>query len=138
MKGQRPELKAVDGGLLKTPAMPSHLPADMKDEWRITCADLVGRGLLTTASIPLVETYVGALWMARECRKAIEEYGVLVKAEKGQIKPNPAAAMLSKASETIARLGDDLGISAVSRSRPGIRSQTISHDEETDPISKWL
>lgn len=132
MKGQRPTLQAVDGGLLKTPSMPSHVPATMKEDWRTVCADLIGRGLLTNASVPLLETYIGALWMARECRKAIETYGVLIKAEKGQPKPNPAAAMLAKAQETIARLGDDLGISTVSRNRPGIKSQTRQNDEEND------
>jgi len=137
MTGSRPQLKAVDGGLLKSPPMPAHLPSSMRDDWRTTASDLVGRGLLNQASIPMLETYVGALWMARECRKAIEKHGVLIKAEKGQPKPNPAAAMLAKAQETIARLGDDLGISPVSRSRPGIKAQTRQHDEKDDPFGDF-
>ena len=137
MTGSRPQLKAVDGGLLKSPPMPSTLPPSMKDDWRIAAADLVGRGLLNTASIPVLETYIGSLWMARECRKAIEEHGVLIKAEKSQMKPNPAAAMLAKAQESIARLADDLGISPVSRSRPGIKAQVRQNDEKDDPFGNF-
>ncbi|CAM5425709.1 hypothetical protein ATER59S_02469 [Aquamicrobium terrae] len=124
MKGARPNLKAVDGGLLKAPPMPSHLPADMKDVWRTTAADLVGRGLLTTSSLPLLETYVGALWMAKECREAIAEHGVLVRGEKLQLKPNPAGAMLKASQDTVARLAADMGISAASRNSNAIRAAT--------------
>jgi P27 family predicted phage terminase small subunit len=104
----------------------------MASDWRKTCADLIGRELLTDAMLPMVETYVGALWMARKCREAIEQHGVLVGTKGGDaVKPNPAAAMLAKAQEIVARLGDDLGISAVARNRPGIRAAEKSpHDDD--------
>lgn len=117
--------------------MPSHLPSDMAYEWRTAAADLVGRGLLTPAVIAILEAYIGALWMARECRKAIAEHGVLIAAGKGGMKPNPAGAMLKAANESIARLADDLGLSPVSRARPGIRAQVKSHDEENDPFGEF-
>jgi P27 family predicted phage terminase small subunit len=137
MKGARPNLKAVDGGLLKAPAMPGHLPSDMRDVWRTTAADLIGRGLLTTSSLPLLETYVGAVWMAKECRGALAEHGVLVRGEKMQFKPNPAAAMLAKAQDTIARLAADMGISAASRNSNAIRAAQRGHGDEQSGFSNF-
>lgn len=122
MKGKRPSLKAVAGGLLRAPAMPDTLASVMATAWQETCADLMGRSLLTNAMLPMVEAYIGAVWMARECRKAIAADGPVVRNKDGVLRPNPAASMLAKANESIARLGDDLGISAVSRNRPGIRA----------------
>ncbi len=137
MKGARPNLKAVDGGLLRAPPIPKHLPDDMADVWRTTAADLVGRGLLTTSSLPLLEAYVGAIWMARECRKAIADHGVLVRGSGMQWKPNPAAAMLAKAQETIARLAADMGISAASRNSTAIRTATADHKHDSSGFSNF-
>ena len=121
MRGARPELKAIEGGLSKAPPMPVSLLKPMLKTWQTTCADMIGRGLLTTSMLPLVEAFVGAVWLARECRNCIAQYGILVTAKDGQQKPNPALAGLTKANESIARLGDDLGISPLSRNRPMLK-----------------
>lgn len=137
MKGNRPHVSALDGSLHKAPPMPTTLPSEAKADWQSAAADLAGRGLLPSAVLPVLESYVGALWMARECRKAIEKHGVLVEAKGGQWKPNPAAAMLAKSNEVIARLADDLGISPVGRSRSGIKEQASAHDQKTDPLAEF-
>lgn len=137
MKGARPNLKAVEGGLLKSPPMPSHLPPEMRETWRTTAADLVGRGLLTTSMLPLLQTYCGALWMAHQCRQAIAEHGVLVRGEKMQLKPNPAAAMLKAAQDTIARLAADMGISAASRNSNAIRAAERGHQHAESGFSDY-
>lgn len=137
MKGNRPHLSALDGSLHKAPPMPATLPAEAKADWQTAAADLAGRGLLPSAVLPVLESYVGALWMARKCREAIASYGVLVAAKGGQFKPNPAAAMLAKANEVIARLSDDLGISPVGRSRSGIKGQASEHEKNTDPLAEF-
>ncbi len=137
MKGQRPQLAALEGSLHKAPPMPATLPPEAKSDWQTAAADLVGRGLLPSSCIPVLETYVGALHVARKCREALAEHGVLVTAKGGQLKPNPAAAMLAKANETIARLAADLGISPTGRSRSGIRDQVSKHDKEIDPFAEF-
>lgn len=134
MKGARPKPEAIAGGLTRAPAMPDTLPTSMSKVWQTTVADMLGRGLLATSMLPLVETYIGALWMARECRKCIEEHGILAMGGNGARKPNPALAGLAKANEAIARLGDDLGISAVSRNRPGIKA--AEREAPNDDASK--
>lgn len=130
MRGARPELNAIEGGLNKAPPMPESLPASMKKIWQTTTADMIGRGLLTTSMLPVVETYVGALWLARECRQCIADHGVLVLAKDSQRKPNPALAGLTKAQESIARLADDLGLSPLSRNRPMLKKATPEEPDD--------
>ncbi len=137
MKGRRPELKSVDGGLLKAPPMPETLHLSMGQDWSEIASDLTGRGLLTPSAMGVVETYVGALWMARECRKAIAADGPIVRNAAGVPRPHPAAAMLAKANETISRLAYELGISAAGRNLPAIKSQVRDADDATDPLAEF-
>jgi P27 family predicted phage terminase small subunit len=121
MRGRRPELKAIDGGLLNAPPMPRTLAASMADDWNIVVADLQGRGILTTSMLAVVEVYLGAIWTARECRAAIADKGLLVQAKDLQVKPNPACAMLKAAQETVSRLAAELGLTPLSRSRKALQ-----------------
>lgn len=124
MRGKRPELKTIEGGLVKAPPMPNTLPKSMAKEWSEIAADLIGRGLLTTSSLGVLEAYVGALWMVRVCRKAIAEHGPLIHSSAGVLRPNPAAAMIAKSNETIARLSYEMGISAAGRNLQSIKKQS--------------
>lgn len=137
MRGRRPALAALDGGLLKAPPPPATLPPGMAEEWRTLAADLQGRGLLTSTVVTVLETYLGAVWMARECRKAILEHGPLVRAKDGQVKPNPAGAMLAKAQETVARLADELVLTPSSKSRPGNRAAAAEMARDEDPFAEF-
>jgi P27 family predicted phage terminase small subunit len=120
MRGARPQLQEIDGGLLKAPPPPDTLPPGMTETWVKIAADLQGRGLLFTSMLEILETYIGAIWLAREARKAIIADGLIVRAKDGQGKPNPASAMLKSANETVARLGAELGLTPSARSRKSI------------------
>lgn len=137
MRGKRPGLKALEGGLHRAPAPPDTIPPAVADVWRTIAADLQGRKLLTTAMLTVLETYCGAVWTARECRKALAEHGPLVRAKDGQLKSNPAGAMLKAAHETIARLADELVLTPSSKSRPGNRSLERKAEEDADPFAKF-
>lgn len=137
MRGRRPQLAAVEGGLHRAPPPPGTLPTGMEAEWRTVAADLQGRGLLTSSVLTVLETYLGAVWMARECRKAIAADGPIVRGAGGAPKPHPAAAMLAKANETIARLADELVLTPSSRSRPGNRAAAGKAADAGDPFDEF-
>lgn len=117
MRGRRPNLKEIEGGLHRVPSPPDGLPKDAIDDWNTVTADLQGRGLLFSASLGLVESYCTALWSVRKCRAAIAEHGPLVRAKDQQLKPNPANAMLRAALDAVARIGAELGLSPSARMR---------------------
>jgi len=122
-RGRKAELKAIDGGLKGVPRAPEILPAHMHEEWDAIGADMAARKILTTPALGLLETYLIARWTVQEAQKAIAEHGLLTKAGHGQLKPNPASGILSKALESVARLGAELGITPAARSKAGLRGK---------------
>lgn len=134
MRGARPELREIEGGLLKTPAPPETILPDMHELWTTIAADLQGRGILHTSTLSILETYVGAVWLAREARKAIAADGPVVRARDGQPKPHPAGAMLKSAHETIARLGAELGLTPSARSRKSLSAPQGKEDDEWSDV----
>lgn len=137
MRGHRPQLKALEGGLNSAPPMPATLPAEMAGEWATVAADLTGRKLLTSPGLGLLEAYVRALWTARQAQLAINEHGVLVRSKDGALRPNPANRLLEKSSELLARLGYELGISPAGRHLPKIREREGAADADADPLSEF-
>jgi P27 family predicted phage terminase small subunit len=118
-RGRKADLKAIDGGLSGVPKPPATLPADMVAEWTVIATDMVARKILTAPALGVLETYIVARWMVQECQKSLHEHSPLVKTAHGMLKPNPAAGMLSKAMETVARLSAELGLTPAARSKQG-------------------
>lgn len=135
MRGRKPELTSIEGGLSKAPVPPVTLPIEMQELWVETAADLAARGLLHDTTKPLLETYLTSIWMVQMCQTAILEHGVLVAAGKGQFKANPACGIMSDHLGFIHRAADNLGLSAVSRNRPGIKAQAQTKAEADDPLN---
>lgn len=129
MRGRRPELKPIDGGLAKTAPCPAHIPEAARAEWNRVTADLKGRKLLTPASLGVVASYVIATWQVAKCVEAIEADGAFVKTKNGEPKPHPAHALINKANELIARLGAELGITPAARSRKGLQGTGEEPDD---------
>lgn len=119
MKGRKADLKAIDGGLKGAPKPPAEIPAEMVPEWKVIAADMAQRSILTGAMSGVLSTYVLALWTVRECQKAIAEHGLLVETAHKMKKPNPAAGMMAKAMETVARLSAELGLTPAARAKQG-------------------
>jgi P27 family predicted phage terminase small subunit len=120
IRGRKPGLLEAADAITKAPAMPSYLPTSMRDEWNSIAKDLCERRVLASSGLGSLETYIRALWVAREAQKSIEEHGLIVKTEKGALKSNPAATSLSEAQLTIARLAAELGLTPAARSRSGM------------------
>lgn len=121
MRGRKAELRAIDGGLKGVPAVPATIPTDFADEWTAISREMVQRKILTTPGLGLVETYIVARWTVREAQKALQEHGVLTKSAHGMFKPNPAAGVLSKSLEAVARLSAELGITPAARAKAGFQ-----------------
>tara|TARA_R110002051_G_scaffold235179_2_gene296629 strand:+ start:1526 stop:1939 length:414 start_codon:yes stop_codon:yes gene_type:complete len=121
VKGAKAHLKAIDGGLKGVPKVPDTIPDNMVDEWKAVVAEMVERKILTTTGLGIVETYILARWTVRECQKALAEHGPLTKTAHGMLKPNPAASILNKSTEAVARLGAELGLTPAARSKQGFQ-----------------
>lgn len=101
------------------PKPPDNLCDAQVSEWNTIAAELVERKLLTSSMLGVIEAYLIAIWTVRECQKAIEEHGILTKTAHGNLKPNPASGLMSKAQETVARMSAELGLTPAARSKQG-------------------
>lgn len=132
-RGRKAELKAIDGGLKGVPRPPSALPPSLHGEWDAIAGDMLGRRILTTPALGLLESYLIARWSVQEAQKAIAEHGVLTKTAHQMLKPNPACGLLSKSLEAVARLGAELGISPAARSKGQFQPKGGSRDQGAPP-----
>ncbi len=121
MRGRRPDLKPIHGGLANVAPAPAHIPKSVIPEWNRIVSDLAARKLLTTTSLSVVASYVIATWQVAECVKAIEADGAFARTKTGEPKPHPAHGVMGKANELIARLGAELGLTPAARSRKGLQ-----------------
>jgi P27 family predicted phage terminase small subunit len=119
-RGRKAELKAIEGGLSGIPKAPETVPGSLHAEWDTIAADMVERKILTKPALGLLETYLIARWTVQEAQKAIAKHGMLTKTAHKMLKPNPACGILSKALESVARLGAELGISPAARAKAGL------------------
>ncbi|WP_320202388.1 phage terminase small subunit P27 family [Agrobacterium rosae] len=133
-RGRKPELKAIDGGLKGLPKAPATLPDVMHDDWNIIGAEMVQRQILTASMTGLLEAYLIAIWTVRECQKAIEEHGILTKTAHGNLKPNPASGLMSKAQETVARMSAELGLTPSARSKKSFAPKEKQHGGAPDGL----
>lgn len=132
MRGRRAELKAGDSSDVSLPRLPPHLPKSMSAEWVAVTEDLKRRGLLHASMFSILASYFTAVWTVEECRKALRK-GILVKTKNGEPKAHPAAGMLAKHQDIIARLGAELGLTPAARSRKGLQGPEAHTDEDAPP-----
>ncbi len=128
--GRRITPKAQMADVLEeaTPAPESIFP-EARADWDAAAADLVGRRLLTASVLPVLETYINSVALARKAAIEIEERGLLVVSPTGVLKANPATAVLNRSNDTVARLGVQLGLTPMSKSRTG-----MTPDDDASPF----
>jgi len=130
MTGPKPALVAIEGGLSAVPPMPDTLSPACLDDWRHTAEALQKSGLLTDGVLPVLETYVGALWMTRECRRTIEAEGMTQRKRDGTLQRHPLVSMLRSSQETVTRLADELGLTPMAQARAASKAPVRRSDEE--------
>jgi P27 family predicted phage terminase small subunit len=133
MKGAKATLQAIDGGLKGLPPMPASIPTDMADEWTTCGREMLTRNIFNPSAAGVLETYIIARWTVRECQKALAEHGPLTKSAHGMLKPNPAAGIMSKANETVARLAAELGLTPAARAKQGFNPKGGKRDQGAPP-----
>jgi P27 family predicted phage terminase small subunit len=116
MRGRKPELKAIDGGLSQLPRAPGWLPAEAKAEWKRVIPALRGRRTITKADLPMLEAYCLAAGMVRRAQATIAEQGDTITTKNGT-RRNPAFQTLFQALTESRRLASELGLTPASRNK---------------------
>lgn len=129
MRGRKPELKVVDGGLSKAPPAPVWLSAEAKSEWRKLLPGLVARRTLTREDLPVFVNYCVALGDIQRARAAISRDGDVIQTPQGP-RRHWAFQTQYQAMTEARRLAAELGLSPASRSKAAARDPG-----ETDDLS---
>lgn len=116
MRGRKPELRAIEGGLSKAPPAPSWLPAAAKIEWRRIWPGLIARRTVTREDLPIVESYCLAVGLVRRCQTTIATDGEMVNTTAGP-KRHPAFQTMFQALTESRRLAAELGLTPASRNK---------------------
>lgn len=115
MKGRKPNLQVIEGGMSDVPEPPDHLSEYAKDEWRRVAPDLVKSGFLSDGTLGSLENYCIAHGAAKQCEESLRDGRVVT--VNGIPKPHPAATMQKQYLEIARRFATELGLMAISKMR---------------------
>lgn len=129
MKGRKPILKEIAGGLAGVPRAPEHLSDVAAEEWRRVAPDLVARKILHDTALSTLAGYCMAVAGARKADESIAKYGMLIDTPAGP-KANPAVRMATQFLEIARRHAVELGITPSARSRKGLGEKGGADDQD--------
>lgn len=118
-RGPRPAvLRAVETDRDGPPAPPGWLSREAKAAWRAVAGDLNARGLLGEADLPTLASYSIAQGQVAALARILRKEGSIIASKSGP-RSHPAAAQLAAMLRSSRQLAAELGLSPLSRSRPG-------------------
>lgn len=127
MRGTKPTLVVDNAPMKAAPVAPAWLSAEAKKEWRRVMPILTERRILTDGDLGSLENYCLAQARVRDAEKMLGK------------EKNPDAWLRllraqDKAMATARQLAAELGLTPVSRSRPGMREEEEGDDEADNPL----
>jgi P27 family predicted phage terminase small subunit len=130
MRGRKPQTTAADAdGLSTVPKAPTWLSKHARAEWRRVVPLLVERRILTDADLGALESYCTSVGIVREAQETLTHDGLIVQTDKGP-KRHPAFGIMNAAQTTARLCAAELGLTPVSRSRPAVRDDNASEDDD--------
>lgn len=123
MRGRKPELQAIEGGLAKVPKAPTWLSPEAVEEWRRVMPELVERRTLTPADLGIVEQFCVASGLVKRSQAIISAEGDMVDGRR-----HPAYQTLFQALVETRRLAAELGLTPASRNKAAAMTGGESDD----------
>lgn len=123
MRGVKPYLVVDNRGDMKeAPEPPEWIGEYAAAEWRRVAPDLVARGRLNEADLGTLESYCIAIGQVKEMQRQIAIEGAVINDPKRGPRKHPAVSIRADAMTQARLLANELGLTPVSRQRPGMRN----------------
>lgn len=116
MRGDKPKLKAIEGGLSKAPPAPKWLPEEARAVWRRVWPGLAARRTITKEDVPMVEQYALALGTVHRMQATLATEGDTIETNAGP-KRHPAFQTMFQALTESRRLAAELGLTPAARNK---------------------
>lgn len=117
MRGTKPKLEVIAGGLSEFPPPPDWLPMDAKSEWLAVIPGLCERKTITKEDLSALEAYCLAAGMVRSSQRLISKEGEMIETTRGEKRRHPAHQTLFQALTESRRLACELGLTPASRNK---------------------
>lgn len=126
MRGAKPKLDVIPGGLTRAPKAPEWLPEEARAEWRRVVPGLVERRILTADMVSIVETYCLHVGLLKRAWATITREGEYI----GD-KRHPAFVTISQSTAEVRRGAAELGLTPTSRPK----LPNVPEEEAADAFS---
>ena len=121
MRGLKPQLTAIEGGLSKVPPVPKGMLPEGREEWRRVAKQLIELNALREADLKALEHYAIAAGMVKKIQPEANEAPPILVSKSGAVKTHPAHTMLTRYLSIVKQYEAELGLTPVSRGRKAIR-----------------
>lgn len=121
MRGLKPKLTAIDGGLSKVPAAPRDLDAEARAEWRKAAKQLVDKGFLHTSHLATLELFAIAMGQVRKLQPIANREPAVIATANGSMKTNPTHTMLARYMTVAKNCAAELGLTPAGQHRKGLK-----------------
>lgn len=112
----------------KLPPAPRHLSDEARREWRRIGRELERLGLVSQIDRALLTAYCSAWGRLVEAETMLRKYGSVVKTPNGMLVQSPYLQIVNKATEQLAKIAPEFGMSPSSRSRVSVPTQAPADD----------
>lgn len=133
MRGVKPQLRAIEGGLSKVPPAPRDLDKDAREEWKKAARDLIAAGLLVKSDLVTLEIFAVAMGQVRKLQPIANKEPAVIATANGSMKTNPVHTMLGKYLTIAKTCAAELGLTPASRHRKGMKSSAAKEDNGAPP-----
>ena len=135
--GHRPLNKREPRPRVHLPAVPAHLDAIAKAEWRRMGKLLVGVGVMTEIDGTGLAAYCTAYSTWVQARQNIEQYGMVILSPKEKFPiQSPYLSIANKAFDQMVRLLSEFGALPASRTRVQMTAEPDTR--KADPMAEFL
>ena len=118
MRGTKPILRAIEGGLSDMPPAPAWMHPLAKAEWNRVVPGLIERGVLAESDLGTLESYCVAVGQIRQCEAVLQSEEMFVQSERSAPRPHPAFRVMHTAQTLARQLAAELGLTPASRNKP--------------------
>jgi P27 family predicted phage terminase small subunit len=129
MRGRKPVVQEIDGGLAMLPKPPAWLSPEARQEWRRVAPELQRRRTLKTCDLGTLENYCEGVASIRRCRALIAEQGEVIETETG-LRRHPASVTLIATMAETRRQAEALGLTPTSRHKVPSEAEVEEGDRD--------
>ncbi|RMC95198.1 phage terminase small subunit P27 family [Clostridium autoethanogenum] len=134
---RKEEEQKLKGNNNKVYKAPSYLSKEEKKLYKFIVKELEASNILNNLDITILETTVDAIVKMKECKKILDEHGLVIPKEDGTLSRNPASLIYKDYVNIFNKCCAEIGLSPSSRAKLSVINVNAKSAKE-DPVLQAL